>query len=418
MKRFQLLTGISKGQSGEYPFFIIVTVIMVGISAVSIGSTPSLRQPVRLVPFIILMLIHILLYWTLELWSKKLPWTLFFLALQGAIAFGAGLFVQNVALVFGMYMGLIGLTVGLLKFSRWGISLMGLYLVLSLATYLRQTGGFGWVWWLVTIPMTAFVVVYVTLYNRQVVARARAQALLAELETANRKLASYAVEIETLTLTNERQRMARELHDTLSQGLAGLILQLEAANAHLANEHPQRAREIVQQAMEQARATLADARRAIGDLRQAPAGTLDLNDAVEQETAHFTDATGIPCQIDSYPPGALPQSLVEPARRVLAEALTNIARHARASQVSLRLACTPGWLEMTITDDGAGFDPQAAADQAGHYGLLGMSERARLAGGTLDVTSQPGKGTTLRLRLPVNVAEPASESQRDSQESA
>ena len=77
---------------------------------------------------------------------------------------------------------------------------------------------------------------------------------------------------------------------------------------------------------------------------------------------------------------------------MVAEALTNIARHARASQCGVSLSCADGWLEVRVADDGAGFDPAAAEGQAGHYGLLGMRERARLAGGTLEVTSRPAPG--------------------------
>ena len=123
--------------------------------------------------------------------------------------------------------------------------------------------------------MIIFVVIYVTLYVRQMEAREKAQALAVELETANRQLTDYAARVEDLTIANERQRMARELHDTLSQGLAGLILQLEAAQAHLGQDHPAKAREIITDAMGQARRTLSEARRAIDDLRQSPQDDLD-----------------------------------------------------------------------------------------------------------------------------------------------
>ena len=200
--------------------------------------------------------------------------------------------------------------------------------------------------------------------------------------------------------------MARELHDTLSQGLAGLILQLDAADAHLGSSRPERARAIVQQAMEQARATLADARRAIDDLRQAAPKSPDLATTLRQETDRFTAATGIPVQLEINLPATLADApILETGLRILAEGLTNAARHAHASQVHLRLAQDGDCLDFLLQDNGVGFDPEAAADQAGHYGLLGMSERARLAGGTLEVTSRPGSGTTLHLCLPVSSPE-------------
>src|SRR5512141_2059623 len=90
-----------------------------------------------------------------------------------------------------------------------------------------------------------------------------------------KQLTEYAAQVEDLTIANERQRIARELHDTLSQGLAGLILQLEAADAHLSNKNSEQAQTIVTNAMAQARVTLADARHAIDDLRQSSRDDLD-----------------------------------------------------------------------------------------------------------------------------------------------
>ena len=98
----------------------------------------------------------------------------------------------------------------------------------------------------------------------------------------------------------------------------------------------------------------------------------------------------------------LPDDIREHALRVVSEGLTNVARHAQASQVWIRVACGDDGLEVEVRDDGVGFDPAVAAAQSGHYGLLGMRERARLAGGTLVVESAPGKGAILRLSVPLN----------------
>jgi len=153
-------------------------------------------------------------------------------------------------------MGLIGETIGLLREkSRWLVAAVAGLLGLSFLNYLLLEGRGEWYWWLLaTLPMTFFVAVYVILYSRQAEARQQAQLLLKDLETANRQLTEYAARVEDLTIANERQRMARELHDTLSQGLAGLILQLEAADAHLVGNRPERVRAILQQSMEKARA--------------------------------------------------------------------------------------------------------------------------------------------------------------------
>ena len=192
--------------------------------------------------------------------------------MQGALAFALTLLANNVALILGLYIGLIGEAIGILRNARLSAIAVIVYLGLATINFVLISGWQGLLLWaLATALMVFFVVAYVSLYSRQTEARARAQALLSELETAHRELAEYAARVEDLTLAAERQRMARELHDTLAQGLAGLILQLEAANSHLASGRVERAKEILVQAMTRARNTLADARRAIGDLRQGAA---------------------------------------------------------------------------------------------------------------------------------------------------
>ncbi len=122
-----------------------------------------------------------------------------------------------------------------------------------------------------------------------------------------------------------------------------------------------------------------------------------VGEAVRDQAAHFTDATGIPCALDISLPAELPETASEYALRAVTEGLTNIARHAQAQHVWVLVASGDENLIVEVRDDGRGFDP--AAVPAGHYGLLGIRERARLAGGTLEISSAPGAGTTWRLRL-------------------
>jgi NarL family two-component system sensor histidine kinase YdfH len=404
MKIRKSLAARLKTQSFEVPFFIFLTVVLSGMSVWVAANSPALRQPERLVVYGILVAAHILLYWLPILFADNVGHTAIYLAVQAGLAFSINLLAQNTALIPGLYLALLGITVGMLRITRQGVAAIAGLLGLMLLNYGLVGGeesGLGWP--ILILPMAAFVIIYVTLYNRQAEARTRAQTLLAELEAANRQLSEYAGQVEDLTLANERQRMARELHDTLSQGLAGLILQLEAVDAHLASARPERAAAIVQQAMLQARATLADARRAIGDLRQERLP--DLSETLAEETARFSQASGVACSLEIDLPAPVPEGLVEVVQRSVAEGLSNIARHARASQAQVRLSGSPDWLDLTIHDNGIGFDPQAAASQAGHYGLMGIGERARLAGGTLEVLSQPGQGATLTIRLPLTPAE-------------
>jgi NarL family two-component system sensor histidine kinase YdfH len=220
-----------------------------------------------------------------------------------------------------------------------------------------------------------------------------------DLESAHRQLADYAARVEDLTLLNERQRLARELHDTLAQGLAGLILQLEAVDKQLAHARVERAQDIVQQAMGRARLTLTDARRAIDDLRLGEPTSGSLAEAVRLEADRFTAATGIPCEVELAPPSLISNALRDHVFRAVTEGLTNVARHAHARHAWVRLAEADGGLEIEVRDDGVGFDPTVARSR--HYGLVGLRERAQLVGGSLDVKSALGQGTTITLRLPI-----------------
>jgi NarL family two-component system sensor histidine kinase YdfH len=319
---------------------------------------------------------------------------------QGVLAFTISWMSGQIGVVFALYMGLLGEAVGLFGLKRRAFFSGVYYLTLAFinAALMMDLASLGWA--LVGIvPIVIFVVAYVALYMRQADAREQAQTLLTELEAANRQLSEYAAQVEDLTITAERQRMARELHDTLSQGLAGLILQLEAADAHLSKEHPDRAQKIVADAMEQARETLADARRAIGNLRSSLDSVPGLEQALEAEVKRFESATGLPCEFEFQLKSELPDSIVEIGLRIVSEALTNVARHAQASHAWVMVEETENQLRLEVRDDGRSFDPEAV--EAGHYGLLGMHERARLVGGRLEVSSEPEGGTAIKAWLPL-----------------
>jgi len=393
-------TSIQKVERDPNLFVWFLTFVVGGLAIWSMFQNTDLQAPLTAVVFLVLVLMHILLHWVLgiiESQPKKLFWYVIF---QGVLVFTISWMSEQIGVVFALYMGLLGEAVGLFGLKRRAFFSGVYYLTLATinATLMMDLASVGWM--LVgVVPMVFFVVAYVALYMRQAEARKQAQTLLIELEAANRQLSEYAAQVEDLTIAAERQRMARELHDTLSQGLAGLILQLEAADAHLTKERSERAQEIIAQTMEQARATLADARRAIGDLRSSVDSVPGLEQALEAEVKRFENATGLPCELDILLKGELPQPIVETGLRIVSEALTNIARHAQAAQAWVRVKETETQLRLEIHDDGGGFDPEAV--EAGHYGLLGMRERARLAGGGLDVSSEQGQGTEIRVWLPL-----------------
>ncbi len=205
-----------------------------------------------------------------------------------------------------------------------------------------------------------------------------------------------------LAQVEERNRLAREIHDTVAQTLAGLVMQLDVADA-LVERDRTRASLALHEAQALARRALEDVRRSVLDLRAAPLEGLTLAEALQQLVAELERTSGIRAAFTSS--GAdrsLPPRIEMAAFRVAQEALANVAAHATARHVAVGLqlaAGPPERLRLTIEDDGRGFDTPPAA---GRFGLVGMRERARLLGGSLAIASAPGAGTHITLELPLD----------------
>lgn len=203
-----------------------------------------------------------------------------------------------------------------------------------------------------------------------------------------------------LGAAEERNRLAREIHDTLAQGLTAVALQLESADALLeGNATPERVQHAVQQALQLTRANLDEARRSVLDLRAAPLEGRSLAGALAALASNMSDEFGLPVTVrvtgGSRP---LPVQVEAGLYRLAQEALQNVVQHARASRASVELVVTPDGLELTITDDGRGFDPANAPRN--RYGLIGMNERARLLGGQMRLQTEPGSGTRVSVHIP------------------
>jgi two-component system, NarL family, sensor histidine kinase YdfH len=246
-----------------------------------------------------------------------------------------------------------------------------------------------------------FVLGYLILYMQQSQSQVQLEQAHMELQAAYSRLAASSRQIETLTLLTERQRMARELHDTLVQGIAGMIMQLEVTSAQMDRKNYLQARQILNQALFSARTALLDARHTITDLRSRTPRIDQLVESVQEEIAHFYQTTGIVCHAHLDDLIHTPPQHCEHVLRFIGEGLSNVARHARARQVSVEARVVERWLEISVQDDGQGFDPTNQDLRTAHYGLLGLQERAHLVEGTLSLSSAKGTGTTLRFRVPL-----------------
>jgi two-component system NarL family sensor kinase len=223
----------------------------------------------------------------------------------------------------------------------------------------------------------------------------------AQLGTAieRSRLAQRAV---TLAALEERNRIAREIHDTLAQGLTAIALQLEAAQA-LAETKPEIAQRKIAQALALTRTNLEEARRSVLDLRAAQLEGRTLPEALRLLAQQFARETGIAVAVVIAPD----MRRLSPAQenglyRIAQEALTNVRKHAQATQVTLRLEQTGALVRLLIEDNGRGFAPEQRQGEPrpdGGFGLTGMSERAHLLGASLDIHSAVGAGTRITVSM-------------------
>lgn len=202
-----------------------------------------------------------------------------------------------------------------------------------------------------------------------------------------------------LGAAEERNRLARELHDTLAQGLSAITLQLETADALLENGSAARARQAVARALAAARANLEEVRRSVLDLRAAPLEGRTLPEALAALCAESSQKK-LPVYFEQTEGSRpLPARVEIGLYRVAQEAITNAKRHAQASYICVQLVTAPHQVELVVEDDGRGFDPDRIPP--GHYGLIGLNERVRLLGGRVQVCSTPGEGTCLEVVIPL-----------------
>jgi signal transduction histidine kinase len=209
-------------------------------------------------------------------------------------------------------------------------------------------------------------------------------------------------EAQRLATVEERERIARDLHDDLGQLLGFLTAKVQAARELVAAGRPAQASTELTELESAARELSAQVREAILGLRTSVRPDRPLARAIEEYAVELGIQAGLRIELD-VPPDAgarLPGPARYQALRIVQEALSNVRRHASAQRVALSLCERDGVLEIVVRDDGKGFDP-AAAGHSGRFGLKTMRERAQSLGGTFEVRSAPGEGTTVTARIPL-----------------
>ena len=252
-----------------------------------------------------------------------------------------------------------------------------------------------------------FVLLFALMLRRLLLARSETQRLLAtlehskaELEAAHLQLQEYAAQVEELAITRERNRIAREIHDTLGHQLTLLAVQLETATRLEERDDPSLHHELLE-ARRVAKESMAEVRRSVAALRPAEITTGDFDVALRRLVAEYTSVnTEMEISLDlEEATHELSPLLRATLYRCAQESLTNIRKHAHATKVLLRLRTEEQQVELTVLDNGQGGASQADASPPG-FGLLGMRERVELLGGRMQAGAEPGRGWRVEVVLP------------------
>jgi signal transduction histidine kinase len=320
------------------------------------------------------------------------------IAVSTALSWLHGSFVM---LMFSFY----GLTFAMLP-MRWAASLVITVSLLLAWRFVDFNGEFttASLSILVSFLLSGFFAILLGLYIGSIIRQTgEKQKMIEELEAARDELARAERQAGVLA---ERQRLAGEIHDTLAQGFTSVVMHLEAAEQAL-DRDPASARQHIDQARSTARDSLGEARRFVWALRpdMVQRETLDL--ALQRVTQRWSEESGLAARVEiSGTTRALTPPIEATLLRCAQEGLTNVHKHARAGQVTLTLTYMDDEIILDLQDDGVGFDPQVAPQQArlehSGYGLLSLRERAAQLGGSLSVESAPGEGTTLVMALPTS----------------
>lgn len=281
---------------------------------------------------------------------------------------------------------------------------IALFSVITLIAYVAVSGLAG----LAAVPIYAAGYVFFAIFAQQTAkaeaARAESERLLLELQEAHRQLQDYAAQAEELAVQQERNRLAREMHDTLGHRLTVSSVQLQAAQ-RLIPSAPERAAQMVSTVQEQISEGLRELRHTVATLRAPVEADLALAPALRRLASNFEEATGIVVHLNVT--DDLPE-LIPSQRHALyrgaQEGLTNIQKHAGAGEAWVDLTCNNGAVALVVRDNGVGAaNPNGAA--AG-FGLRGLRERAAQLGGEILFQPAPTGGAELLLTLPLSPEDP------------
>jgi signal transduction histidine kinase len=220
-----------------------------------------------------------------------------------------------------------------------------------------------------------------------------------ELAKVNTQLLQYSHTLEQLAESRERNRLARELHDTLAHYMSGTILQLNGAKAVWEKDNL-KAKTLLGEAVQTLSEGLDETRNAIQTLRKSPVETLGFSESLKDLARQYADKLGLQLKLEVEAVKYVPEEIGQTLYPIAQEIFRNIERHAGAKSLVVKFKRQQHHLFLTIEDDGKGFE-LLGVDKSKHFGLLGLEERVVLLKGDVSVHSRPGQGTRVEIRIPL-----------------
>lgn len=395
---FKLAFVVDSDETGLSKQPIMIGVILVYFAVIFTQAIYK-ASLVSIFGFTLAMALHLLMYMFVDRIFKNRYWLYF--VVQGAIILNCVVIMRESYEV--IFLGLIPMLIfqSIVVYSNTikALAASGFFYCIFCGTIIALD---GWPHLIKYIPILMLINTAIRAYSaiffKQVKARIQTQKVLKELEFAYEK-------VEELTLTNERQRMARDLHDTLSQGLAGVIMQLEAVDANLNKGNINRAQEIIEKSMKHARKTLADSRLVIDDLRIKTNEDINFTKTLENEVNSFKAVSNVHTSAYIAIGSGIPSNKFKHIVYIVREGLNNITKHSKAKNAFIKVIEAKEQIKISIVDDGIGFDVSNLDKTYGHYGLLGITERVHAIGGEIEIKSKKKSGTNIHIIIPIKEGE-------------
>jgi signal transduction histidine kinase len=370
------------------------------IGAVVFRMAPYYLSPTVNWPAIGLMLLYVLVFITERLITKK-PRVYFpiFFTIQLGVIFLLILIHSETApkdYFVNLAIPLSGTAIWNLteKTAKRWIAVFCSFCLVTMIAYYRSFEGlsFG----LVYTTGCLFVMILIQATKRADAERQKSQALLDELKIANKKLEEYSEQVQSLAAAEERNRLARELHDSVSQTVFSINLTAESAKI-LIDRDPERVKGLLNHLQTLSQNALGEMRSLIRHLRPGSMEGEGLGEALRKHARERLKINGLSVELSIQGERRLNAQVEDGIFRIVQEALNNIEKHAKTNSALVELDLSGDTASIVIEDHGIGFSPEEIGRDEGKFGIASMKERAAAIGGSLQISSNPGEGTRIRI---------------------